>query len=205
MITGTNSFIGFSSASARNREPIQHALATLLRGNEVVLEVGSGSGQHAVYFSAQWSALRWLPSEVAQQLSLLRANLKAHGGANIAAPLMLDLQNENWAEDIAPVDLIYSANTLHIMGWTEVVSLFHHLDKVLLPEGRVVLYGPFRYKQCFTSASNAEFDRWLKDRHPASGIRDFEAVDALARKAGLSLLCDIEMPANNQLLVWQKS
>lgn len=205
MASDINQFMGFSPSSARNREPISQVLMAVLRGDEVVLEVGSGSGQHAVYFTKQWPNLQWIPSEIRQQLPLLQANLDNLSHDNIASPQWLDLQNADWADSLAPADVIYSANTLHIIAWSEVVSLFSQLDNVLQPEGRVMLYGPFRYNQGFTSESNAEFDQWLKARNPASGIRDFEAVNQLAITAGLSLIHDIEMPANNQFLVWQKS
>ncbi|MDO6563797.1 DUF938 domain-containing protein [Amphritea sp. 1_MG-2023] len=203
-MTDKNHFAGFSPASARNREPISQALMTLLRGNETVLEVGSGTGQHAVYFTEQWPGLQWQPSDIAQQLPLLQANLDTHERHNIDQARLLNLQHAHWADSVMPVDLIYTANTLHIIAWSEVVSLFSQLEKVLRPQGRVIVYGPFRYAQEFTSTSNAEFDAWLKVRNPLSGLRDFEAVNALALAAGLSLLHDIAMPANNQLLVWQK-
>nr|WP_320135611.1 DUF938 domain-containing protein [uncultured Amphritea sp.] len=204
MIIDENSFMGFSPASARNGEPILQRLTELLAGDETVLEVGSGTGQHAVHFAGSLSGLRWLPSDIEQQLPLLQANLDRHGGDNIASSRLLDLQQSDWHAGLDPVDLIYSANTLHIMGWAEVVTLFRHLDQMLTPQGQLIIYGPFRYSQNFTSQSNAEFDQWLKARNPVSGIRDFEAVNALAMQAGLLLQDDIKMPANNQLLVWQK-
>ncbi|RTE66093.1 DUF938 domain-containing protein [Amphritea opalescens] len=200
-----NSFMGFSPASARNAAPILQRLTGLLAGDEKVLEVGSGTGQHAVHFAGNLPGVRWLPSDIEQQLPLLQANLDRHGSDNITASRVLNLQQSDWHTGLDPVDLIYSANTLHIIGWAEVVSLFRHLDQVLAPQGQVILYGPFRYGQNFTSDSNAEFDQWLKARNPMSGIRDFEAVNALAVEAGLLLKDDIVMPANNQLLVWQKA
>ncbi|WP_428035338.1 DUF938 domain-containing protein [Amphritea sp.] len=200
-----DNFIGFSPASARNRVPILEALLGLLRGDEAVLEIGSGTGQHAVYFSQRLPHLRWLPSDVAQQLPLLQANLEAHQCDNIDPPLLVDLQQPQWSSGLSPVELIYTANTLHIISWAEVISLFRGLSGVLRPAGRLMLYGPFRYNQGFTSEGNAQFDRWLKDRDPNSGIRDFEQVQALAHEAGLTLEADICMPANNQLLVWQKA
>ncbi|WP_299199854.1 DUF938 domain-containing protein [uncultured Amphritea sp.] len=204
-MTGENYFLGFSPASARNRTPILEALVSLLKGDEAVLEIGSGSGQHAVHFCQALPSLRWLPSEVAQQLPLLQANLEAHGCDNIHPPVLVDLQHPHWSSVLPPVELVYSANTLHIISWTEVTSLFNGVGAVLEPAGRLILYGPFRYNNCFTSEGNAEFDCWLKERNPDSGIRDFEQIDSLARGVGLILETDISMPANNQLLVWKKT
>lgn len=178
---------------------------TLLNGDETVLEIGSGTGQHAVHFCRSLPGLRWLPSEVTPQLPLLQANLDAHRCNNVDPPALLDLQHPHWSLGLSPVELIYSANTLHIVSWAEVISLFNGVGKVLRPAGRLIIYGPFRYNNRFTSEGNAEFDCWLKERNPGSGIRDFEQVDSLARGAGLILETDISMPANNQLLVWKKA
>jgi len=204
MVIDMSGFIGFSLASARNCKPILKELAGLLRGDESVLEIGSGSGQHAVYFAEQLAGLVWQPSEIAPQLAVLQTNLETHGGANISPPVLLDLRDESWGDSVSGVDLIFTANTLHIISWAEVISLFDRLDRVLKPGGRLVLYGPFRYNNAYTSDSNADFDRWLTARDPDSGIRDFEKVSSLALEAGLMLECDISMPANNQLLVWRQ-
>ncbi|MBN0988249.1 DUF938 domain-containing protein [Amphritea pacifica] len=203
-MTEARDFIAFSPSAARNCQPILQQLAALLSGDESVLEIGSGNGQHAVYFTEQLTGLRWLPSEIAPQLPLLQTNLDVHGCANIDEPVVLDLRHQNWDNGLPEVDLIFSANTLHIISWTEVVSLFARAEAVLKPAGRVILYGPFRYNNAFTSESNAEFDHWLKARNPDSGIRDFEQVNSLAQAANLMLECDIGMPANNQLLVWRR-
>lgn len=204
MMIDASGFIGFSLASARNCKPILKELVGLLRGDESVLEIGSGSGQHAAYFAEQLAGLAWQPSEIAPQLAVLQTNLEIHGSANISPPVLLDLRDEGWGDSLSGVDLIFSANTLHIISWAEVISLFDGLDKVLKPGGRVVLYGPFRYNNAYTSDSNADFDRWLTTRDSDSGIRDFEKVSSLALEAGLVLECDISMPANNQLLVWRR-
>ncbi len=203
-MSGENGFLCFSSAAARNRAPISEALQALLNGDESVLEIGSGSGQHAIHFCQVLPRLRWQPSEITPQLRLLQANLEAHASDNIHPPVLLDLQAPQWSTELSTVDVVYSANTLHIVSWAEVVSLFKGVRQLLNPAGRLILYGPFRYNNGYTSDGNAQFDRWLKDRSAVSGIRDFEQVNALALGAGLTLETDMSMPANNQLLVWQK-
>ncbi len=121
---------------------------------------------------------------------------------NVLPPLELDVNQTHWHS--GRYDAVFSANTLHIMGWPEVIRFFEGVGAVLAPGGVLVVYGPFNYNGQFTSSSNARFDAWLKARDPASGVRDFEAVDALARAQGLVLQQDIAMPANNRSLVWQR-
>jgi hypothetical protein len=121
----------------------------------------------------------------------------------LLAPVELDVLVTPWPAP--PADAVFSANTLHIMGWPGVEAFFAGIATALAEDGaKLAVYGPFRYRGDYTSPSNAAFDDWLKRRDPASGIRDFEAVDALARAAGLTLAADHAMPANNQLLVWRR-
>ncbi len=192
----------YSEACARNQDPILERLAPLLAHSSRLLEIGSGTGQHAVHFAAALPALGWQPTDLAANLESLSINLARHGGDNILPPLELDVCSEPWPS--GPWDAVFSANTLHIVGWAEVEALMSGVGRVLAPDGLLCVYGPFRYGGSYTSASNAEFDRWLRLRDPLSGIRDFEAVDALAQGAGLALERDFTMPANNQLLVWRR-
>jgi cyclopropane fatty-acyl-phospholipid synthase-like methyltransferase len=191
-----------SEACERNKEPILALLRQELAGSGSLLEIGSGTGQHAVYFARALPQLSWQPSELAQQLPALAQRIRAEGSANLRAPLALDVSAQPWPSP--PVDALFSANTLHIMGWGAVTDFFRGAGSVLRAPGVLCVYGPFAHGGRHTSASNAEFDRFLQARDPASGVRDFEAVDALARQQGLQLTADHAMPANNRTLVWRR-
>ena len=191
-------------ACDRNRDPILAVLRKHFAGRRRVLEVGSGTGQHAVYFAGAMSWLEWQTSDMAGSLPGIRAWLDDAGLPNTPAPLVLDVL-EPWPA--VEADAVFTANTLHIMGWDGVEAFFHGAGRVLSDArgGTLVAYGPFNYRGAYTSDSNREFDGWLKARDPRSGIRDFEAVDALANSAGLRLVDDVAMPANNRCLVWQRA
>jgi hypothetical protein len=191
----------YSPHCERNREPILQVLRRHLAGSRRVLEIGSGSGQHALYFAAALPQLTWQTSDVAANLPGIRAWLDEARLPNLPVPLTIDV-NGTWPHDT--YDAIYSANTFHIMSWKEVVLLFERLDAVLEERAMLVVYGPFNYNGRFTSDSNAAFDAQLRARSPLMGIRDFEAVDALARGIGLTLIEDCAMPANNRTLVWRR-
>ena len=170
-----------------------------------VLEIGSGTGQHAVHFARALPHLHWQPSDRAPWLPTLRDRITREGPCNLAAPIELDVSVSPWPAVAA--DAVFSANTLHIMAWREVEAFFAGVGRVLAATGAgpartLAVYGPFKYRDAFTTPGNAQFDASLKARDPASGIRDFEAVDALARAQGFTLAADHAMPANNQLLVW---
>lgn len=192
----------YSAAADRNREPILAVLRRHLTTRAHVLEIGSGTGQHAVYFADALSQLVWQPSDRRENLPGIAQWRSEARLRNVLAPLELDVKRE-WPR--RQYEVIYSANTLHIMSWPEVQRLFAKLPEVMTAEARLVLYGPFNYGGQFTSDSNAEFDRSLRQSASHRGIRDFEAVDQLAQAAGLRLLEDCAMPANNRCLVWQRT
>jgi cyclopropane fatty-acyl-phospholipid synthase-like methyltransferase len=192
----------FSPACERNRDPILTVLREYFADRRRVLEIGSGTGQHAVHVAAVMPWLTWQCSDVAEHLPGIRAWLDDAGLSNTPAPVELDVARGAWSQD--GFDAAFSANTLHIMGWPEVKAFFSGLDHVLAKSANVVVYGPFNYAGAYTCDSNREFDAWLKTRDPRSGIRDFESVDALARAIGLHLRDDIAMPANNRCLVWHR-
>jgi SAM-dependent methyltransferase len=192
----------YSPSCDRNREPILAVLREHFAGRRDVLEIGSGTGQHAVHFAAAMPWLRWQCSDVADNLPGIRLWLDEAALPNTPAPIELDVARGPWPTQI--FDAAFTANSLHIMGWAEVEALFAGLDAVLAPDATLVVYGPFNYGGDYTSDSNREFDGWLKARDPRSGIRDFEAVDALVRAIGLQLVADVEMPANNRCLVWRR-
>ncbi|MGQ4582187.1 DUF938 domain-containing protein [Lysobacter sp. F60174L2] len=194
----------FSPACERNREPILAVLREHFADTRHVLEIGSGTGQHAVHFAAAMPWLSWQCSDRAEHLPGIRAWLDEAALPNTPSPLELDVDAGPWprAGGGRRFDGVFSANTLHIMGWPSVQRFFAGIDEVLSPGGALAVYGPFNYGGHFSSDSNREFDGWLRARDPASGIRDFEAVNTLARDVGLALQADVAMPANNRCLVW---
>jgi cyclopropane fatty-acyl-phospholipid synthase-like methyltransferase len=193
----------FSEACERNKGPILDILRNVLAPARHVLEIGSGTGQHAVWFARHLPHLQWQPTDRATELPGLRERIASEGPPNLLAPIELDVLVA--PRRLPPADAVFSANTLHIMGWPGVEAFFRGVATALTAAGATLaVYGPFRYRGDYTSPSNAAFDQWLRQRDPASGVRDFEAVDALARAAGLSLVADHAMPANNQLLVWRR-
>ncbi|CAA0116786.1 Uncharacterised protein [BD1-7 clade bacterium] len=187
-------------ACERNRDPILDTIKPLLADCLSVLEVGSGTGQHAVYFSAQMPDLCWHTSDLAENLPGINAWVNDADLANLPEPVELDVM-AHWPA--LQVDAIFTANTLHIMGESAVQAFFEGLPKVMNAGARVIIYGPFNYNGEYTSASNAEFDGWLKARNPSSGIRAIEWISELAARADLVLTGDHTMPANNRLLVFQ--
>lgn len=191
----------FAPACERNREPILDVLRETFAGCTRVLEIGSGTGQHAVHFAAAMPWLNWQCSDRGEHLPGIRAWLDEAKLPNTPAPLELDVAG-GWP--CTRYDAVFSANTLHIMGWAEVGQLFAHLPAVTTDGAVLVIYGPFNYDGHYTSESNAAFDRSLKLRDPRMGLRDAESVDALARAAGFALLEDRSMPANNRCRVWRR-
>jgi cyclopropane fatty-acyl-phospholipid synthase-like methyltransferase len=190
----------FAAACERNREPILDVLCGAFASCRHVLEIGSGTGQHAVHFAAAMPWLQWQCSDRAEQLPGIRAWLDEAALPNTPAPLELDVAGA-WPD--ARYDGLFSANTLHIMGWPEVERLFARLPAVATDDAVLAIYGPFNRDGRYTSDSNAAFDRALKARDPRMGLRDAAAVDALAQAAGFMLAHDHAMPANNRCLVWR--
>lgn len=184
---------------ARNREPILGVLREHFSARRDVLEIGSGTGQHAVFFAAALPHLCWQTSERAENLAGIQAWLDEARLPNTPPPLDLDVFG---AWPVRSFDAVFSANTLHIMSWKAVEQLFACLPAVMSDDAMLVIYGPFNYDGRFTSESNAAFDAWLRAKGAHQGIRDFAAVDALARQAGLRLIEDRAMPSNNRCLVW---
>ena len=193
---------GFSQAADNNKTPILDVLKDWLKPGASVLEIGSGSGQHAIHFSQALSNIQWLPSDRPAVQSLLQHNAKKYGSSNLLVPITLDLAESEWPA--SQIDAVYSANVLHIVSTDLGETMMKGAARCLQAGGLFILYGPFRYQGTFTTPSNAEFDDWLRVRDPNSGIRDFEWVDDLARAGDLILQEDRSMPANNQCLVFQK-
>jgi hypothetical protein len=190
----------YAESSEKNKAPILAVLREIFADRKRVLEVASGTGQHAVYFGRELPHLTWQPSELRRNLAGIQSWLDEAQLPNVLAPLAIDVNDERWP--VSSVDAVFNANTVHIISWPEVKRMFAHVASVIDPGGYLCLYGPFNYGGKFTSESNARFDAWLKARNPDSGVRDFEAIDRLAASLGLVLLRDIEMPSNNRMLVW---
>ena len=191
----------YADACLRNREPILQVLRRHFTDSKCVLEIGSGTGQHAVYFAHALPQLIWQSSDRAENLVGIRLWIDEARLPNLPEPLLLDVCGP-WPN--TQFDALFTANTLHIMSWEEVEVLFAALPGVMAPDALFVAYGPFNYDGSFTSPSNAAFDATLKRRSPVSGIRDFEALDGLAQSVGLQLVEDCAMPANNRTLVWRR-
>lgn len=204
----------FSPACERNREPILAVLQRHFAGRHDVLEVGSGTGQHAVHFAAAMPWLTWQCSDRAEYLPGIRMWLEEARLANMPPPVELDVAVGPWPAPLPALpparkrqrtfDAAFTANSLHIMGWPEVEAFFAGLATALADDATLAVYGPFNYAGTFSSDSNRAFDASLRARDPRMGIRDIEAVDALARAIGLRLVDDVAMPANNRGVVWRR-
>lgn len=191
----------FAPACERNQDPILAVLRQYFLDRRRVLEIGSGTGQHAVHFAPAFPDATWQTSDLRENLSGIRMWLAEAALPNLPAPLELDVTSK-WPD--ATFDAIFSANSLHIMPWSAVERCFAGVGGVLEPDGVIAVYGPFNYDGTYTSDSNRDFDGWLQQRSSSSGIRDFEAVDQLAQGIGCKLEQDHPMPANNRLLVWRR-
>lgn len=192
----------FAESSEQNKMPILAVLQQYCPNAENVLEIGSGTGQHAVFFAEQFPHLTWYASDRSEYHAGIKMWLDDSSLTNIEGPLLLDVNQQDWP--LKQSSVVFSANTVHIMDWPSVQKMFAGIGRVLKADGYFCLYGPFNYNGQFSSESNARFDGWLKQRDSLSGVRDFEALQILANKASLSFIDDIEMPANNRVLVWKK-
>ena len=193
----------YAESCAQNQQAILDVLKIELQQQQRLLEIGSGTGQHAVYFSRHFPQLQWQTSDLGIHHPGIQAWIDDSGLDNVMTPLQLNvMQAEDWPD--TQYDVIFSANAVHIMSWLAVEAMFSGIGRVLNANGKLILYGPFNYAGQYTSESNARFDLWLKQRDPESAIRDFEALDQLAIEQCMSLIQDYAMPANNRILIWQK-
>ncbi|MFD2165455.1 DUF938 domain-containing protein [Thalassotalea euphylliae] len=192
----------FAPSCERNKQVIYEALSSTFQEKTKVLEIGSYSGQHAVHFVQKLPQLSWQCSDIAQMLPGLHENLVLHGRGVFKTPIEIDVSDSRmWPDNT--FELIYTANTFHIMSQKHVEQCFKNLPKVCESGTVLAVYGPFNYDGEYTSESNADFDIWLKERDSQSAIRDFEQVNNYAESAGFRLQSDLKMPANNQLILWQ--
>lgn len=194
----------FAPSVARNRDPILGVLRRVLPARGLVLEIASGTGEHAVYFAAELPDLTWQPSDPDPEARRsIMAHRSAAGSANLLAPLALDASGASWP--IAQADAVVSINMIHIAPWVAAEGLMAGAARVLPSDAPLILYGPFREEGRHTAPSNAEFDESLRMRDPAWGVRDLEAVTALAGRSGLALAGRIAMPANNLTVVFRRN
>ena len=191
----------YSDACERNREPILAILRRVFADRRHVLEIGSGTGQHAAYFAPALPQLTWQPSDVAENLPGIRLWREEAQTPGLLEPIELDVDHPFAA---VKADAVFSANTCHIMSWQEVEGFFAGVGALLPAGGVLALYGPFHYGGKASAPSNAQFDAWLKKRDPASGVRSFEDICALGARHGLAFEEDNAMPANNRLLVFRR-
>ncbi|PPC89374.1 MAG: methylase [Methylobacter sp.] len=193
----------FSQACENNKQPILDILSTAFTRSATVWEIGSGTGQHACYFASKLPHMQWQPTDRVENLAGIEQWRLESRLDNVLPALALDVADVDWPGQA--IEALFTANTLHIMSWRLVEILFQRLSGYLTEHAVACIYGPFNYGGRFTSDSNANFDQWLKSRDPDSGVRDFEAVVVLAAQAGLTLVSDNTMPANNRLLIFNKA
>lgn len=189
-------------ATSRNRAPILEVLRDEFRDRSSVLEIGSGTGQHAAYLAGHLTHLTWQTSDVADNHAGIRAWCAVADLPNLREPVPLDVRSD--PDPDGDYDAVFSANTSHIMNAEAVKDMLALVGRLLPEDGRFCLYGPFRLDGAFTSDSNAEFDAGLRSRGQGMGIRDLEWLDELARDAGMERTGLIAMPANNFIAVWRK-
>lgn len=192
----------YAESCDQNRDAILNIIQPLLLNSKSVLEIGSGTGQHAVYFSERLPHLIWNSSDRVENIEGIKLWLSVNDTEKTPPPVELDVTQEVWPE--ISFDTVFTANTCHIMNQQSVEIMFRRIGDLLPDGGQLIIYGPFNYNQQYTSPSNQQFDQWLKLRNPESSIRNFEHLNDLAKKAGMNLINDYEMPANNRILHWQK-
>ncbi len=192
----------FASACERNKDHILSVLKDALPAHGLVLEIGSGTGQHAAYFAAHLPQLEWQPSDLPDSHASIAAWCEEAALPNLRPPVAIDLLSDLWPALIP--NAILCINTIHIVAWRGVENLFAGAGVRLARGGILYVYGPYRYATRTLEPSNEDFDRWLKARDANSGVRDFGAVDALATQHGFALVEDRAMPANNRSIWWRK-
>ncbi|HCI75559.1 MULTISPECIES: DUF938 domain-containing protein [unclassified Psychrobacter] len=199
--------IAFSQACENNKQPILEVLQQELQDSTYILEVGSGTGQHSVYFAPRLTYLTWQTSDVFVNHATINAWHAAYPAPNLYAPLTFDVSRDSVPVNevaTASYDAVFTANTLHIMSWTLVAKLFQLVGDMLPLNGKFIVYGPFNENGIYSSASNRQFDHSLRQRDANSGIRHLEDVIDLANTHHLTLNKRYEMPSNNQILVFEK-
>lgn len=193
----------FSEAAERNKEPILKVFKEVIRlQHRRLFEIGSGTGQHAIYIAPHFPQMDWTPTEQIENLPALSRRIHESGVFNIRTPHKFQVGPDDFAN--FTYDVVFTANTFHIMHWKECKTLIKLVSTRLQENGKFMIYGPFNYNGGYTSASNEEFDKYLREKDPLSGIRSFEDVNKAMIKQGFELVKDYEMPANNRMLVYNR-
>jgi cyclopropane fatty-acyl-phospholipid synthase-like methyltransferase len=191
----------YSEACLRNQEPIYQILSNWFKKPGTVLEIGCGTGQHAVYMSERLSHLQWQPSDLEEAIEGARLWIEEAGLNNLRSPMMLDLSSDT--SDIPRFDYIFTANTVHFVVWKKVENLFNIASRHLNENGLFAIYGPFNFNKAFTSEGNARLDQWLKSFNPQVGIKDLDDIVQLAKTQSFRLEERCDMPANNMMLLFR--
>jgi len=192
----------YSESCDQNKDVILSVITPLLASCSDVLEIGSGTGQHAVYFAERLPHLVWQTSDCQPYLEGINSWISEACLTNVKQPFELDVSKSSWPT--VEVDAVFTANSVHIMHESDVGNLIRCSAELLKKSGSLIIYGPFNYGGDYTSESNARFDQWLKNRDSLSGIKHFEEIDRLAEDNGLELVKDYPMPANNRILHYVK-
>lgn len=195
--------IPYSEACERNKDPILSVISNILDHSNTILEIGSGTAQHAVYFATEKPHVTWQTSDQSTYLPGIEAQLSVANAANVLSPLQLDVNQSCWDTEARKFDVVYTANTFHIMNKSDVKAFFEGLAQVVHEKTVLVIYGPFKINNQFTSESNEAFDQRLRARELGSAIRDLEWVESLANHVGFRLEHNHDMPANNQCLIFR--
>ena len=192
----------YSESCDQNKEPILAVILPVFSSLSSVLEIGSGTGQHAIYFAGNMPHLKWHTSDCRSYLAGINMWLDDAGLPNVLPPFELNVTESSWPK--LDVDAVFTANSIHIMSQQDVLNFMSGVGNLLAEQGELMIYGPFNYNGQYTSSSNESFDQWLKSRDPLSGIKHFEDMVALANKNRMQLVADHAMPANNRILHFKK-
>lgn len=192
----------FSQACENNKQPILSVLEPRLKKARHVLEIGSGTGQHAVFFAEKMPHLIWQASDLPENHAGICQWRESYAGGNLRQPLTLDVEQPDWP--LSETDAVFTANTFHIISWEQVLKLLDGCARILRSGAPLIVYGPFNEDGRFTSESNARFDQMLRDNAPHRGIRNRQTVAAEAAARGLLLRETLELPANNRCLVFRR-
>jgi len=195
----------YSESCDQNKFPILSIINPIFSDCSKILEIGSGTGQHAIFFAENMPHLSWHCSDCHSYIEGIKQWVEESDVPNVITPVTLDVSRSSWPKYSHPIDAVFTANTFHIMNNQDVVNFMEGVGNLLNNGAHLVIYGPFNYKGEFTSASNESFEQWLKNRDPLSGIKNYEDIESLANQNDFKLCRDYEMPANNRILHFIKT